>query len=412
MKTIWIIAVIALLGATVAVQAQFVHIYQLGVGHGDCSLIVVSDKQKGRGGKDVLTAMIVDAGYLGSVRIGRLWTSIEQYLALSGAAPLAGTPPAGTRRLDAFYYIASHLDRDHIRGTFALLPHMQLWCTPVTIIDRIYDPDGPAPYNVRPYTTTDLRIRYGTFTAGMPRLNIGPGEDLFAYRNITMTCVAANGYVQTSTVPNNVATPNHRDENDLSFAWMIRFDRFRFFTGGDLSGVGGSHFNMETALRTGLRTINSGATAWHCCVFKASHHGSSTSTNADFLDLIRPKFCIISAARMPFSSVDPLPTPATITALQGISCHVFYTYRPSTSSPLWPTVAQSHQAQYCTLPRPDARVSRYRDVLVAVGRRISNRTQPLTTGATVELEFGYQERQPGSLVTIGGVEYNDYSCTH
>ncbi len=70
------------------------------------------------------------------------------------------------------------------------------------------------------------------------------------------------------------------EENDYSIALSLKFGKFSFYLGGDLTA------NVEDKF----------GDLGHCCAFKCGHHGSKHSTSDTFLTKITPSAAIISAA--------------------------------------------------------------------------------------------------------------------
>lgn len=87
-------------------------------------------------------------------------------------------------------------------------------------------------------------------------------------------------------------------ENDLSIAFMISLGRFQMFIGGDTSGEnyrsgGYQYHDIETCLAEDVTVRQQ--YGGHLEVLRASHHGSSHSTNQAFLDAFSPRISIFSA---------------------------------------------------------------------------------------------------------------------
>lgn len=83
---------------------------------------------------------------------------------------------------------------------------------------------------------------------------------------------------------------DQNDDNAHSAAMLIGYGSFRYLTAGDLPGGGGNPpydtIDMETKV---------GELAGDVDVLHAGHHGSNTSTNANFLESTAPETVIISA---------------------------------------------------------------------------------------------------------------------
>ncbi|MDP2599716.1 MAG: MBL fold metallo-hydrolase [Deltaproteobacteria bacterium] len=80
------------------------------------------------------------------------------------------------------------------------------------------------------------------------------------------------------------------DENARSIALVLEYGDFRYFTGGDLTGGGGNPpyqtIDLETPLAPLIGDVD---------IMKVSHHGSHTSSNPAFLEILKPEAAIISA---------------------------------------------------------------------------------------------------------------------
>ena len=119
---------------------------------------------------------------------------------------------------------------------------------------------------------------------GPGQLDLGPG--------VTIDVVASNGVPAFPPGPPTQATLSHppANENDHSVAFLLRFGRFDYWLGGDLSGelfdlTGSRYHDVETAVARGLADVD---------VYRANHHGSDHSSNPAFLAQIDPEVTIIS----------------------------------------------------------------------------------------------------------------------
>ena len=175
---------------------------------------------------------------------------------------------AGIDGLD--YIVTSHYHADHI-GAVATIYNQKganqgVW-------DRGWS-----------YTTATYNTYAATVAADRRTLTQGQVLDLGG--GATATVVALNG--------NGVLNPpysNSSFENEYSVALLIELGDFRFFQAGDLSGINaGGYRDIETSVaqtmvQLGKADIN---------VYRASHHGSYTSSNASFLNATTPEVAIIS----------------------------------------------------------------------------------------------------------------------
>jgi len=115
---------------------------------------------------------------------------------------------------------------------------------------------------------------------GRSQVELGGGVD-FAF-----VAVDGNGSLAAGDFSSDPAPP---DENDYSIAALLRFGRFDYFTAGDLSGrtkVFGSYsyHDVETAVAPRVKDVD---------VYRASHHGSSLSSNDTLLAELAPEVTIV-----------------------------------------------------------------------------------------------------------------------
>ncbi|MBL7498998.1 hypothetical protein I6A84_29905 [Frankia sp. CNm7] len=116
------------------------------------------------------------------------------------------------------------------------------------------------------------------------------------------------------------------DQNDQSIVVMLEYGSFRYFLGGDIAGDGMAdggntgdnamdpagkkfysvHADVETRLRKALIKLYPATTTYksgepkfpwaaYCTVFKANHHGSSSSVDVYTLSALRPLLVAISS---------------------------------------------------------------------------------------------------------------------
>jgi hypothetical protein len=143
------------------------------------------------------------------------------------------------------------------------------------------------------------------------------GQDLFklntqyTLKNTQMICLASDGVIgdMRKAEPVGAATSTQpRGENDLSFAFLLRFGSFRYYTGGDIDDAPGET-TMEQFLLDQLKTdwtkTHMGRTPvpdFHACAIKVNHHGSANGTKAPFVDYFKPKVAVFSSGLQKFSS--------------------------------------------------------------------------------------------------------------
>lgn len=115
---------------------------------------------------------------------------------------------------------------------------------------------------------------------------------------VTLTCYAANGFVYGTTARNTGGNANN--PNNYCLAFILQYGAFRYYTGGDLGGSGGSYYDHETLLANALANVfpvSGLVPAGHVCAFKSNHHGSDHSNNTNFLNRLRPTVCVTSVGQ-------------------------------------------------------------------------------------------------------------------
>ena len=187
------------------------------------------------------------------------------------------------------YTIAGHLHEDHVGG-----------------FDEVFE----AGYDVRMKNyfngssrsngvTDKYKAACAATTAGGPKkVPLGHVIDLGGGATLTVVAVAGEviGFGPVEGVSN---------ENDLSVATLIRFGSFDYLWASDLgggdedescTGRSTSQVNLETPLAKAL--VPGGTTRLlsedGVEVLHVNHHGSESSTNSDWMNLLRPEVAIIS----------------------------------------------------------------------------------------------------------------------
>jgi beta-lactamase superfamily II metal-dependent hydrolase len=232
--------------------SQILTIHHLDVGQGDATLIRV------KGGKTVL----IDAGNTGKGK-----DVVFPYLRNLGITSLD-------------FIVASHYHSDHIGGLDEVIQSFPKDSIR-SILDRGYNPPLPKSKAFTDYwTAANQTHHHSTITLGQV-LDLG--------NNITLQCIAVNG-----SVLHYGEVPSARlDENNLSVAWLLSFEKvidkrkytFRYFTGGDCGGVTSNYADLETPLASIVDDID---------VMKINHHGSRYSSNRIFLQQLNPEAVVIS----------------------------------------------------------------------------------------------------------------------
>lgn len=407
MRRIMILASIALLLIQGSVFGKFIHIYHIGVGHGDCTLIVASDRVHypftGTLSEDEkIFSVLIDTGPTKEEHVPQLWAAIEGYLRRSGATQLD-------------YFIASHLHRDHIHAAKYLLPMIRTagFADNLQIIDR-------SVYNDVSGTYMEMRkigVRAKEFIKGtnmFSRHRVRLGDNLFPNcESLSMWCIAGNGHVLHGVDGNPpvVAGTGERGDNDLCYAWELRMDNFIYFTAGDSPGTN-HEWNLEEHFVNYYRRIHGEVgteNKFHFCCFKVSHHGSETSTSRDFLTYVRPAFGVIPAGMVKFGKSDePLPRQPVLQNLKNASCRPYYTFVPDVGDP-----DPANSDNWYSLPYydPKGKVGFFRDVIVEVGyTNQEGNPRALETTPLVKMNFGTRTRSKEDLSSPSTISYTEHTC--
>jgi hypothetical protein len=243
--------------------------------------------------------------------------------------------------------------------------------------------------------------------------------------HVEMVCIATNGTIgklndnRTLGIDEQVKASKAvqgapRNENDLSFAFLLRFGSFRYYTGGDLCGVEDTesgvekYTNMETPLATWVEDRwkdKYGNADFHVCAAKVNHHGSNSSTNEKFRQVFNPRLAVISAGNRNFAQRGEnrkiLPDTNLIETLLGkkfpIPANdkpvrpVFFTYR--FGRPLDPTVED-----YKNWLKADKRYTepKAQDIILLVKKEAD--MSPLVNGKPPQIRIFLRKRDRSSLL--------------
>jgi competence protein ComEC len=362
MRKMIIILFVIFLYMESAAQSQ-VEIHQINVGNGDGALIKLFDA-----GTLVYT-IVIDGGLKS--------TSNTFVPYLKSHLPDMAGQPAGTKNID--WVILSHNHQDHFNGLTAMLRDPKFIIRNITdqggyvIADGAYDMPLPVVTNANcvPFisrskskknpqnalvnyvsavaaasvrskvvTTTDItRVRVFDTTAKTFQTITLPTVGGTAVR---MICIAGNAFTKgiAATTARNIGSTN---PNNFSFGWILEFGRFRYYSGGDLGGYSGGYTDQETDMATYLKaayTTNRPLDGTnmaknypgHVCVMKTNHHGSSQSSNPEFLKTIAFSAIITSAGdhkRWKLPTVDfinRVAVNAKFGAVQGVYFTQLYSY--------------------------------------------------------------------------------------
>lgn len=155
--------------------------------------------------------------------------------------------------------VMSHPHADHIGSMQAVLEHVQ--------VEQVLLPDfDKAPY---PTTRTFERVMDTIEQQNIPTVTAEPGQD-FTIGEATLSVLA-----------NGVETDNY---NNLSQVLFFSAPGLRVM----LTGDGETEVEEDALAHCELPQAD---------VFKAAHHGSSTSNTLSFLQAIRPKYVVVSCGK-------------------------------------------------------------------------------------------------------------------
>jgi len=245
-------------------QAQDLEIHYINVQQGQCTLIIGPDG----------TTILYDAG-----EETKGTYEVVPYLQALGITT--------SQALD--YMIVSHRHTDHYRGLTEVIDYGY-------DVLNIYD-NGSTNYNIY---VQDFLDAAETTTAGEVTamslgtvINLGDGA--------TATCVAVNG----SVIGTGAIAGGQDNENDRSICLLIQYGDFDFLVTGDLGGGADdydctgrstSQVNMETPMVRAIMPAGSNPllSQYGVEIVHVGHHGSESSTNSDYMNILTPGVACIS----------------------------------------------------------------------------------------------------------------------
>ncbi|MDI9444899.1 MAG: hypothetical protein GXY25_01500 [Pirellulaceae bacterium] len=180
------------------------------------------------------------------------------------------------------------------------------------LVDRGWpDYDFPEPIANAMMDNYRAFLQWQTKHANMraERFEIGRNDQLVlqhdpeAYPDFEIRNIAASGYAWTGTgeqARSRFPKSDPPSENNCSIAFRLRYGRFTYFDGGDMTGVSPPTApvwrDMESALAWVVGPVD---------VHVLNHHGFKDTTNAFFLSVLQPRVHVVSvyAASQPDVSV-------------------------------------------------------------------------------------------------------------
>lgn len=328
MKSFLLAILFCCTGFTLRADSLWVH--HIGVGQGDATLIVAWQQRTFPAIGVDTTSILIDAGNSSGKGLA-VYNYVNDIL-------------GSTKHLN--FVITSHLHSDHIGGMPTVLYNMALQKWKVDFIldrgaqfkplpDICYSKTGDVDNDpIEPEDLPgsniykDYQVMTNTYFKGK-RTNCPPGVDLFRIlsrpMNMSMLCVASNGCVLKTGGSGIYTCPQESspDENDYSFAFLLQFNSFKYFTAGDLGGAP-PYLDLETPLISYFKTWN--VNDFHFCGFKASHHGSGNSNNQAFVNYTKPQLTVIPSALRSFNGTQ-LPWQSAYDRLRMVpGSYLTYTY--------------------------------------------------------------------------------------
>ena len=187
------------------------------------------------------------------------------------------------------YIIASHRHTDHYRGLTEVMNYGYDAL-------HVYD-NGSTTTNS--FVQEFLDAAAATTAGGAATMPLGQVIDLGS--GATATCVAANG----SVIGVGAIPEGQNNENDRSICLLVQYGDFDYIVTGDLGGgsddsacTGRSttQVNMETPMVQAVMPggITPFLSAYGVEVAHVGHHGSESSTNADYMNALSPTVACIS----------------------------------------------------------------------------------------------------------------------
>lgn len=359
-KTMKNLITFALVFTAIHVHAQWLEVHQVGRGDGDSALIIAVDTTA-FGIPDTVVVLI--DGQRSKAAAASVWNYIQDTV---------GARFPGRKIID--FIITSHIHQDHFGGMMTIMDSMHYngWQLGFLdnnnmnlggVVDQFslntshLDLEGQGVYQC--YDSIDYRVvkvkaaQYNAYVnANQFRIAAQPSNNLFhnkGFSNISFICLAANGVtIGMNGEPEVFLDPSGNDkykvksENDLSFAWLLSFQGFHYFTGGDIGGGGGGYANGETPIAAYMGSFFP-THNFHVCAMKVSHHGSAHSTNDLFLRATNPTLAVVTGNLRSFRGT-ALPTYETLNKLNHFGSALRYAFTVNVANP---TVADySNRARF------------------------------------------------------------------
>jgi beta-lactamase superfamily II metal-dependent hydrolase len=183
----------------------------------------------------------------------------------------------GSRNLK--WMAVTHYDADHLGDIVSVAT------SPGVSVGTFYDRGGNR--TVKDSNTYRDYYDFVTATGNRSPLDIGGSMTLCSGADrVTFTVVSAG---TDGTAAGGVAVS---EENDRGLCFHVEYHDFDLATCGDINGVDtGSRSNVESAIAPVIGDVE---------VVKVNHHGSSHSSNATYVNTLRPEVAVISVGKNSF----------------------------------------------------------------------------------------------------------------
>jgi beta-lactamase superfamily II metal-dependent hydrolase len=215
------------------------------------------------------------------------------------------------------YIVSSHHDTDHYMGLTEVINYGYN-------AYHVYD-NGSDKTNTYWVAFVDAVTNHTTAAAVTA---ISPGTVIDLGYGATATCVAANG----SVVGSGAVSGGTSDENDRSVCLLIKYGDFDYVVTGDMGGGSGdigctgrstSQINMESPMLQAVMPagVHPLLSQYGVEVAHVGHHGSESSTNADYMNVLTPRVaCISVGSGQSTSWYHPRVDVVEHVLLAGVSC--------------------------------------------------------------------------------------------
>ncbi len=270
-------------------------------------------------GRGDATLIVSPAGRLALIDAGAV---IRDDPALVAAVPDATRTPGawiadyiarrmretGARGLDTI--AVTHFHDDHVAG----VPDVVARVPVARLLDRSWPVYGYPPFEgSAPKAYADFAKDWAARGGSLDRLKVGATGQILpdeALHDFSIRTVAAGGRIWTGAgdatrdvfPPQDTLTPaDWPNENACSAAFLVRYGRFRYFHGGDLTDW------ADAGTRPWMNALTPAAQACGAVdVSVAPHHGMFDALAPDTIRALQPKVWIISAWHAAHPSIDTL----------------------------------------------------------------------------------------------------------